>query len=113
MDNKKYTMSFSEGEIKSLVTVLDNMLEDGRAGCDTGRHYTTYLINKFKDALDHQSNMEKYVGIQSVNAEPKYSEPSGANALRLPGYKVVDSNGNEKWIAKDEFEKTFRPVKEF
>lgn len=57
--------------------------------------------------------MEKYIGIQVVNAEPKYSEPSGVNALRLPGYTVVDSNGNEKWIAKDEFEKAFLPVKEF
>lgn len=57
--------------------------------------------------------MEKYIGIQVVNAEPKYNESSGANALRLPGYKVVDNDGNEKWMPKDEFEKTFRPVKEF
>ncbi|WP_312729371.1 hypothetical protein [Enterococcus sp.] len=57
--------------------------------------------------------MEKYICIQTVNAEFAYSKPSGVNALRLPGYKVVDSDGNEKWMPKDEFEKTFRPVKEF
>ena len=113
MDSEKYTMSFSEGEIKSLVTTFENMLEDGSAGCDVGRHYTTYLINKFNNALNHQSNFKKYIGIQAVNAKPKYSEPSGANALRLPGYMVVDSDGNEKWIAKKEFEKTYRPVKDF
>ena len=112
MDNEKYTMDFAGGEIKSLVTMLENMLEDGSAGCDVGRHYTTYLLNRFKDALDHQSNAKKYIGVQAVQAELAYSEPSGANALRLPGYRVIDSGGNEKWMPKDEFEKIYRPVEE-
>lgn len=54
--------------------------------------------------------MDKYIGMISVNAEFAYSEPTGTINLRLPGYNVIDKDGNKKWMSKVEFEKMFRPI---
>jgi len=112
MENEKYIMSFASDEMRSLIRMFENLSNDGAIDCDMTRRYCHYEMSRFKDALDHQSNFKKYIGVQVVQAELAYSEPSGANALRLPGYKVIDSGSNEKWMPKDEFEKTFRPVKD-
>lgn len=47
--------------------------------------------------------MENYVGVKIVKAEPE--EKSG-----LPGYRVLNKNGDISWMPKDDFEQMFQKV---
>lgn len=47
--------------------------------------------------------MEIYVGVKIVKAEPK--DKSG-----LPGYRVVNLEGEASWMPKDIFEATFQKL---
>ena len=50
-------------------------------------------------------NMDSYVGVRMVKAERVGDEESS-------GYRIVDRNGSEYFISKDEFEREFVSIGE-
>lgn len=60
--------------------------------------------------------MKTYISTAIVTAEPcTYNDYAGHSAKYalvndVKGYRVVDGNGDSKWVPKGTFERTYRPV---